>query len=273
MSKIEFSYASQTEHNFAQRLIIKTIERVTGRKKLENLYSQYSKHENDPKFFWRDILDVMEISVVNKSKNKINIPDSGSLMIIANHPFGIIDGLILCSLVSKVRGDFKIMTHETLKLLPQLEEYILPVDFSGNDRNNLKFNLETAKKAKDHLNNKGVLIIFPSGSVSVAKSLNSSAIDDNWKIFPAKLAQQTRTDILPIYFDGKNGLLFHLFASKIKSSTLKYSSYIHETRKKIGKQIIIYVGQIIKYKSISHIDNRKILTDYLKEKTYSLKNE
>ena len=78
---------------------------------------------------------------------------------------------------------------------------------------------------------------------------------------------------MPIYFDGKNGLLFHLFASKIKSSTLKYSSYIHETRKKIGKQIIVYVGQIIKYKSISHINNRKVLTDYLKEKTYSLKNE
>ena len=57
-----------------------------------------------------------------------------SLMIIANHPFGIIDGLILCSLISEIREDFKIMTHETLKFLPQLENFILPVDFSSNKK-------------------------------------------------------------------------------------------------------------------------------------------
>ena len=273
MNKINFSYASDIEHNFAQRLIIKTIERVTGKKKLENLYNQYSKQNNNPQTFWSDILKLMNIRFKNKSNNEIIIPKNGSLMIIANHPFGIVDGLILCSIVSKVRNDFKIMTHETLKFLPQLDKYILPVDFSGNDKTVIRNNLKTASKAKKHLENKGVLIIFPSGSVSIAKNLKSEAQDDEWKSFPAKLAHQTNTDILPIYFDGKNGLLFHLFASKMKSSTLKYSSYIHETRKKIGKEIIIYAGNIIKYDSISHIKNRNLLIQFLKNKTYNLKNE
>ena len=80
MSKIEFSYASNAEHNFAQRLIIKTIERVTGRKKLEKLYNQYSKNDNNPRYFWSDILKAMEINVINKSQNKIDIPKSGSLL-------------------------------------------------------------------------------------------------------------------------------------------------------------------------------------------------
>ena len=272
MNKINFSYASNVEHNLAQRVIIKTIERLTGKKKLERLYKQYSKNKNDPRYFWSDMLRAMDINIINKSENKICIPNSGSLLIIANHPFGIVDGLALCSLVSKSRGDFKIVTHETLKLLPQLEDYILPVDFSGNEKNKIKFNLETAKKAKKHLENHGVLIIFPSGSVSVAKDLKSDAIDDEWKTFPAKLIHQTRTDVLPIFFDGKNGLLFHLFASKIKSSTLKYSSYIHETKKKIGKEVIVYSGKIIKYKSISKVKDRNVLTAYLKEETYKLKN-
>ncbi len=273
MKKIKFSYASSTEHNFAQRLIIKTIEKVTGRSKLEKLYNQYSKKSNDPKQFWTDILDVLNIKVKNRSKNKIDIPKEGSLMVIANHPFGIIDGLILCSMVSKVRSDFKIMTHETLKFLPQLNDNILPVDFSGSDKDTIKHNLETAKNAKKHLSENGVLIIFPSGSVSVAKNLKSEAKDDKWKTFPAKLAHQTKADILPIYFDGKNGLLFHIFASKIKSSTLKYSSYIHETRKKIGKEITIYTGNVIKYNSISHLKNRSELISFLKDKTYELKYE
>ena len=273
MNKINFSYASNIEHNLAQRLVIKTIETVTGKKKLENLYNQYTLKKNDPKSFWTDILEIMDIKIINKSENKIRIPKSGPLIVIANHPFGIIDGLILCSIVSKVRNDFKIMTHETLKFLPQLETYILPVDFSGNDKKSIISNIKTAKKAKSHLNKDGVLIIFPSGSVSTAKSLKSDAHDDKWKTFPAKLIHQTKSDVLPIYFDGKNGFLFHLFASKIKSSTLKYSSYIHETRKKIGKEINIYSGKIIKYEDIARITDRNELIKLLKNTTYNLKNE
>ena len=98
-------------------------------------------------------------------------------------------------------------------------------------------------------------------------------MDDEWKLFPAKLIHQTKTPVLPIFFDGKNGFLFHLFASKLKSQTLKYSSYIHETRKKIGKEIKIFSGQVIHYKNLKVYDNRNSLTNYLKKITYNLKNE
>ncbi len=273
MNKIDFSYASKIEHTFAQRLIIKLIENLTGKRKLEKIYKNYALENNDPANFWRDILDLLHIKVINKSKYPISIPEEGPLMVIANHPFGIIDGLILCSLISNKRKDFKIMTHETLKFLPQLESFILPVDFSDDRKETIKQNIKTANQAKTHLLNNGVLIIFPSGSVSTAKSLKSEARDDKWKNFPAKLIQQTKTDVMPIYFDGKNGLLFHLFASKLNNQTLKYSTYIHETRKKIGKEIIIYTGNIIKYESLSHMKDRHELTSFLKDTTYNLKDE
>ena len=253
MQKIDITYASKSEHNFAQRIIIKTIEIITGKKKLEKIYREYSSKTINPKNFWTDILEIMNIKIIDKSKKKVSIPSKGKLIVIANHPFGIIDGIILCSLVSKVRDDFKIMTHETLKFIPQLDKFILPVDFSKKDKATLKFNINTANKARMQLENDGVLIIFPSGSVSIAKNLKSEAQDDEWKSFPAKLIHQTQSDVLPIYFDGKNGLLFHIFASKIKSSTLKYSSYIHETRKKIGKEIRIFSGDIIPFNDISQM--------------------
>ena len=273
MNKLSFSYASKVEHNIGQRLIIKLIENLTGKRKLEKIYKNYVPDINNPANFWTDILNLMEIKIINKSKNPLIIPKTNPLMIIANHPFGIIDGLILCSLVSKMRNDFKIMTHETLKFLPQLDKYILPVDFSSNKSESIKMNIETAKKAKNHLMNNGSLIIFPSGSVSTAKSIKSEAKDDEWKMFPAKLILQTKTDVLPIYFDGKNGLLFHLFASKMKNQTLKYSSYLHETKKKIGKDIVIYSGDVIRYSNISHLEDRQKLTNYLKDLTYNLKNK
>ena len=273
MKEIEITYASKAEHNFAQRLIIKTIERATGKKKLEKVYEEYSKKTNDPRFFWSNVLKIMNISVINKSKNNLEIPHSGPLLMISNHPFGIIDGLILCSLASKIRSDFKIITHETLKLIPELDKFILPIDFSGKDKKTIRNNIKTTREAKEHLINNGLLIIFPSGSVSVAKSLKTEAQDDKWKLFPAKLIHQTKTDILPIYFEGKNGFLFHLFASKIKNQTLKYSSYIHETRRKIGKEIVIYSGKLIKYENIKDIKDRTKLTAYLKDITYRLKEK
>lgn len=272
MNKINFSYASKIEHNFAQRLIIKLIENLTGKRKLIKIYNDYIPNPNEPHNFWSEILELMNIQILNKSKNKLNIPENGPLMVIANHPFGIVDGLILCSLTSKKRNDFKIMTHETLKFLPELEQFILPVDFSNNKKETIVSNIKTAKKAKEHLLSNGVLIIFPSGSVSTAKSLKSEATDDSWKQFPAKLIQQTKTNVLPIYFDGKNGLLFHLFATKLNNQTLKYSSYIHETKKKIGKEIHIYPGNLLRYKDLEMIKDRVKLTKFLKDTTYNLKN-
>jgi len=271
MKKIEITYASDAEHNFAQRLIIKAIERATGKKKLEKVYKEYSEKTDNPRFFWSTVLEIMNIKVTNRSKHLLKIPASGPLLIISNHPFGIIDGLILCSLASKIRDDFKIITHETLKLIPELDKFILPIDFSGTDKETIKNNIKTTKEAKEHLINNGLLIIFPSGSVSVAKNLKTAAQDDRWKMFPAKLIHQTKTDVLPIYFEGKNGFLFHLFASKIKNQTLKYSSYIHETRRKIGKEIVIYAGKLIKYEDIKDIKDRTKLTTYLKDITYNLK--
>ena len=173
MDKIDFSYASKVEHNFAQRLIIKSIENITGKKKLESLYKNYSLDSKNPKTFWSDILDIMNIKVINKSQNQLAIGKNEQLVIIANHPFGIIDGLILCALTSKFRGDFKIMTHETLQFLPQLKEFILPVDFRGKSKESKLLNIKTAKEAREHLNNNGIVIIFPSGGVSVANNLKS----------------------------------------------------------------------------------------------------
>ena len=201
MNKLNFSYASKVEHNFAQRLVIRLIENLTETK-IRKLYRNYTLSSKGPRLL-SDVLKLMKIKVIDKSAESLSIPETGSLMIIANHPFGIVDGLILCSLVSKIRKDFKIMTHETLKFLPELEDFILPVDFSNNKKNKVKKNIEIAKKAKNHLLNKGVLIIFPSGSVSTAKSLKSEATDDTWKTFPAKLIHQTKTNVIPIYFDGK----------------------------------------------------------------------
>ena len=172
-----------------------------------------------------------------------------------------------------IKVKFKIIPCIHLGNIYAKRDWGYPVDFSGKSKESKMLNIQTAKKAKEYLIDNGVIIMFPSGGVSTAVSLKSNAIDDEWKLFPAKLIHQTKTDVLPIYFDGKNGFLFHLFASKFKNQTLKYSSYIHETKKMIGKEINIYSKDLIKYEEISNIKDRSELTNFLKETTYNLKNK
>ena len=231
--KKNFSYSSK-ELTKSQQFIVNSIEKISGRRKLQKLYQIYDKQSRSPGMFWQDMQNILRLKVNILSKEKFNLPKKGPIILIANHPYGIIDGIILASLVSKIRNDFKIMTHEVFRFNELAEKYILPIDFA-NTESALKNNIKSARQAKKLLNEGGVIILFPAGGVATAKKLKSQAIDDEWGNLLGSLVMKTNSSVLPIFFDGKNGILFHLFASKFKSQTLKYSSYLHETKRKIGK--------------------------------------
>ena len=267
--KNKLSYSSSEELSKPKKFIVNSIEKISGRKRLEKLYEQYDKQKREPHLFWSDVKNLLRLKVNIKSKQKLNIPKNGPLMIIANHPFGIIDGIILASMVSDVRSDFKIITHEVLRFTEASEQFILPVDFSTSEKA-LRNNIQTGRKARKYLDQGGVVIFFPAGGVATAKKIKAPAIDGEWGNLLGSLVLRTRADVLPIFFDGKNGILFHLFASKLKSPTLKYSSYMHETKRKIGKTIDIYCGSLIKNRTLKVIDDKKQITLMLRDFTMSL---
>jgi putative hemolysin len=131
--KKTFSYSSK-ELSKPKQFIVNSIEKISGRKKLEKLYQQYDEENREPHLFWSDVKNLLKLKINVKSKRKLSIPKKGPLIIIANHPFGIIDGIILASLVSEVRTDFKIITHEILRFTEASQQFILPVDFSSGKK-------------------------------------------------------------------------------------------------------------------------------------------
>ena len=260
---------SNSEVNPIGKIIIQLTELGTGKIKLYKLYNQYLSENLPPENFWHDAIDRLDLRVQTHHYSKSNIPENGRLVVIANHAFGIADGLTICSLISKIRPDYKIITHKVLQGADHIKEKIIPLDFSKN-RNALINNIAARKESEEHLRNNGVLIIFPSGSVSTKPKLKKGikAIDGDWKQFTSKIIMKTQSPVLPIFFEGQNSELFHI-ADKL-GQVFRYSLMMYELKRRMGKKIDVHIGKKIPFETIKEIGNLIEITKFLRDSTYRL---
>ena len=252
------------------RLFIRLTEFTTGQPKLKKIYDNYIKEKRPHELFWNDAVNRLDLKVNIYSKISNPIPKYGKLLIISNHPFGVADGITICSIVANIRKDFKLLTHQVLSKTPAISHQILPIDFS-NSKTALLNNIKTKKIAEEYLKNEGIVIIFPNGEISSTNKMNKKAVEHKWKNFASKLALKCKSPVLPMYFEGKNSNAFHL-ANKI-GQTFRYSLMMYELRKKIGKEINIHIGKLIDYKKIKLIGNLNEITNYFHQETYNLDPE
>ena len=260
---------SNSEVNPVGKIIIQLTELGTGKIKLRKLYEDYLRENLPPENFWHDAIERLDLRVQAHYHSKNNIPENGRLVVIANHAFGIADGLTICSLISKIRQDYKIITHKVLQGADLIKNKIIPLDFSKN-RNALINNIAARKECEEHLRNNGALIIFPSGSVSTKPKLKKGikAIDREWKQFTSKIIMKTQSPVLPIFFEGQNSELFHV-ADKI-GQVFRYSLMIYELKRRMGKKIDVHIGQRIPFETIKEIGNLIEITKFLRNSTYRL---
>tara|TARA_Y100001970_G_C14117843_1_gene794617 strand:- start:810 stop:1355 length:546 start_codon:yes stop_codon:yes gene_type:complete len=175
----------------------------------------------------------------------------------------------MCSLISKIRQDYKLITHKVLRQADAVKEKIIPIDFSQSKEAILS-NIEARKEAEKLLNDDGVVILFPAGAISTKEKLKrkEKAKDSEWKQFTSRLSIKTKSPVLPMYFEGQNSHLFHV-ANKI-GQTFRYSLMMYELKRKIGDTINIHIGDTVSYEIIKEIGDLKEITKFLRNKTYSL---
>lgn len=244
---------------------IRAMEKVTGQPKIKKLYFDYVDDERPRELFWTDALKRLNISYDARREPGAEIPKTGPVLVIANHPFGVIDGLVLCAMMSGIRQDYKIITHQVLRQAPAVMDKILPIDFAETETA-LATNLETRREAHKHLKNDGAVIIFPAGGISLAPNLIGPAFDSEWKTFAAKLAQTKDTTIVPFFFDGRNSVVYQ--AARRVSVTLGYSLMFREICKQMNRQVKVTVRTPINSKELDAFSNRNDITDFLRRRTY-----
>jgi len=267
-SKIAFTFAS-SEVNFLSQQYIKIIELLTGKIKLKKLYDQYLLENNSPENFWNDAVKKLKFNLQTNYREGSFIPKNGRLIVVANHAFGVADGVSLCSVVSNIRQDYKMITHKVLRQADAVKEKIIPIDFSQN-RIAMLANIDARKEAEKVLQNNGVIVIFPSGQIATKEDLKltTKAHDGDWKQFVSKLIIKTKSSVLPSYFEGQNSQLYHI-ANKM-GQTFRYSLLMHELTRKIGDTINLHFGKIIPYSEFEEIGNLIEITKFIRNKTYSL---
>ena len=267
-NNIAFTFAT-AEVNRIGQLFIMITELLTGKLKLKKLYDEYLSENRPPQLFWDDAVTKLDLKLITNFKKNSYIPSKGKLIIIANHAFGVADGVSICSVLSKVRQDYKMVTHKVLRQADAVKDKILPIDFNET-KEALLTNINTRKEAEKVLLNDGVIVLFPSGRIATKKNLNKNtkADDGEWKQWVSKLILKTKSPVLPIFFDGQNSQWYHM-ANKL-GLTFRYSLCMYELKRKIGDSINMYFGSIISYEDLEEIGDIKEITLHLRSVTYSL---
>ncbi len=267
-NNIAFTFAT-AEVNRIGQLFIMITELLTGKLKLKKLYDEYLSENRPPQFFWDDAVTKLDLKLITNFKKNSYIPSKGKLIVIANHAFGVADGVSICSVLSKVRQDYKMVTHKVLRQADAVKDKILPIDFNET-KEALLTNINTRKEAEKVLLNDGVIVLFPSGRIATKKNLNKNtkADDGEWKQWVSKLILKTKSPVLPIFFDGQNSQWYHM-ANKL-GLTFRYSLCMYELKRKIGDSINMYFGSIISYEDLAEIGDIKEITLHLRSVTYSL---
>jgi putative hemolysin len=252
----ELSYANERDPKL-KRWFIRSIEGLSGRDRFTRLYEIWRNDivgKTDRVF--GKMLDLINVDLkIEGTWPPENIPD-GPIVIVANHPFGIGDGIAVLALAEQLGRPFRVLINNELLKVPEMAPYSLPVSFEET-KDALALNMQTRHEALRLLKEGVTVIIFPAGGVATAKKGFGRAEDLPLKMFPAKLIQAAKANVVPVYFEGQNGRLFHL-ASKI-SLTLRVSLLIREFRRLSGSTIRARVGVMIPWEELSSHGDRKDL--------------
>jgi putative hemolysin len=263
----DISYASPGDP-FFKRLVIRAIERASGQPELKRMYLERKHHPIPGESFWDAAVRKLRLTISFNAEALAEIPAQGSVVVVANHPFGVIDGLVACWLVARVRTDFKVLAHALLYRAEEVRRFLLPIDFEETKAAR-ETTVRSRAEATALLKRGGALIVFPSGMVSTTPTaFVHRAMDPDWKPFTARMIVQGRAPVVPIFFQGQNSCLFQIVSHF--SMTLRLSLLLKEAHDRIGTHVAFRIGKRIPFEDLATIRDRRELMKSLRDRTYAL---
>ena len=264
----DLTYASAAQGR-PGRAMIRLMENATGRLGLIRRARGYDAELAAGADFWEVMTRRYGLRLEIAGGALELIPRSGPLIVVANHPYGILDGLILGHMLSARRGgDFRLMAHRVFRKSAELEQVILPISFDET-KEAARQNLETRAEALRYLGQGGAIGIFPGGTVSTAARPFGPAMDPGWRNFTAKMIAKSDATVLPVYFEGANSRLFQI-ASHLHY-TLRMGLLLREFRQRVDSPVRVVIGAPLERSALEPFRaDAKACMDFLRKATYDL---
>ena len=220
------SYASTFEDPW-KASFIRVMEAFTGKLTILRLIRKFERQgAPQGQAFWRAALDVMGIELTTPQAQLDRIPKSGPVIVVANHPHGMVDGMIFADLIGRVRPDYRILTRSLLTAIDEVAgSYMIPVPFP-HDEDAQRKGVEMRAKAMAHLKDGGVVALFPSGGVAASETWWGPAIEAEWNVFTAQLIRRSGATVVPMKFPGQNSRAYQI-ANQV-SPMLRQGLLLHE---------------------------------------------
>ena len=233
--------------------------------KVRDLYRRVQRSPEG--FLLENLLAEMRVGLSVGAADQARIPATGPVVVVANHPYGVLDGAILTVLLTRVRPDVKVLTNSLLADVPELRKHCIFVDPFQSDRS-VDSNRKSVREALAWLRRGGMLAIFPAGEVSHWQMPAAQIVDPVWNDTAVRLIRRTGATALPVYFCGRNGVGFQLMGMlhpKIRSAFL-----LQEFLQQKGKTVEVRVGSAIPADAMQPIPDDREATEYLRWRTYLL---
>lgn len=239
--------------------------KLTGIHRLNQMYEHLQELQGIE--FIDAVLEELQIEVEFDESELCKIPASGPFITISNHPFGLLDGLILIKLVAARRPDFKVMANFMLNQVASVADFFIPVNSFKSENQPLAC-LPGVKQSLIHLEEGFPFGIFPAGEVSTLSSKWRGITDRTWQPSALKLIQSSEVPIIPFFFQGQNSALFHLVG--LIHPKLRTVALPSEMLRKKNANIRVRVGQPISVREQKEFEDIERYGRYLKARTYSL---
>jgi putative hemolysin len=254
----ELSYVSWRDPLW-KRWTMRAIENLSGRRRLLPVYHRWRSTVvgTSPRMMGA-LLDMIGTRLdVGAPVWPIGVPPDAPLVIIANHPFGIGDGIALLALAEELDRPYRILINSDFMKLPEIRPHALPIDFAES-REAIATNLKSRTDARRLLREGVTIVVFPAGGVATAEQPYGKAEELPWKTFTARLIQGARAAVLPVYFEGQNSPLFHLISRY--SLMLRLSLLVSEFRHFVGATVRVHVGAVVPFDELAAKADRGALT-------------
>ena len=242
--------------------LLKRLERLSGVHKYMAIYEAWRQDiaGGHPRKM-NELLRLLDVSLdIDAPQWPVRLAADQPLVIVANHPFGIGDGIALAAMAEQLERPYKVLINTEFERFPEFREHCLPIHFSDR-REALAINLETRKRALAAVAAGETLLVFPAGTVATAPRIFGRAQEVPWKSFTAALVQKAKASVLPVFFEGQNSFLFH--AASHVSASARLSLLIAEFRRFPRSTMKVRVGDVVPFPLLQGTGGRMALTDEL----------